>query len=185
MTQLTIGTFTITETGLTVNGNPTYEEWQAFGETLRFLERTIQFTIGDWLNYGEKRWGEKYAQAVEETAYSAGTLRNFASVAATFDLSSRDDKLKFAHYSSVMALRNPDGSPNRPAQKELLTRAVSEGLSARTLYKIAHGEDRERLYLIKNEAPTVGVVNDIPVLIVRLPDAPELNYRVSVWIEEE
>ena len=36
----------------------------------------MHFWIGDWLNYGERKWGEKYKEALEKTGYDYQTLRN-------------------------------------------------------------------------------------------------------------
>ncbi len=45
----------------------TFEEWIQIGETLRTIKRSLLWWIGDWLNFGERKWGEMYAQALETT----------------------------------------------------------------------------------------------------------------------
>jgi len=42
--------------------------WEAYGKGLRRAEAAIHWIIGDWLNYGERAYGEMYAQALEATA---------------------------------------------------------------------------------------------------------------------
>ena len=48
---------------------------------------------GDWLNYGERRYGEMYAQAVGDTGYENKTLQNAKYVAGVYELSLRSDNL--------------------------------------------------------------------------------------------
>ena len=60
--------------------------------------------VGDWLNYGERRYGEMYAQAVDATGYENKTLRNAKWVASIYELSLRRDNLTFGHHSIVAAL---------------------------------------------------------------------------------
>lgn len=118
------GHFTITSVGLRISGNPNFDDWCEFTEKLQILEGATQWSIGDSLNYGESRWGEKYAQAVEEGPLKHGTLRNYAWVAARIDLSLRSDKLTFAHHQEIAT----DDYTNEQ-RKELIAIAVCNKLS--------------------------------------------------------
>jgi hypothetical protein len=102
--------FEITPLGLRVHGHPTLQQWIAFGRKLRGIRSALQWTIGDWLNYGESRhdWGEKYAQALDETEFDYGYLRNMASIAGKFQASRRHDKLSWSHHQAVAALPEPE-----------------------------------------------------------------------------
>ncbi len=102
--------FEIAPLGLRVHGRPTLKQWIEFGRKLWGIRRALQWTIGDWLNYGESRtdWGEKYAQALDEMDFDYGYLRNMASVAQKFDLSRRRDKLSWSHHQAVAALPAPE-----------------------------------------------------------------------------
>ncbi|KKL48072.1 hypothetical protein LCGC14_2329150 [marine sediment metagenome] len=93
---------------------------------MQFLAKTIQFALGDWLNYGSAKYGEKYAQAIEETPYTYGTLRNYAYVAGKIELSRRNDRLSFAHHSEVAKL-------DAAQQDAWLDLAVDENLTTRQL----------------------------------------------------
>jgi hypothetical protein len=88
--------------------------------------RVSNWWVGDWLQYGAARWGEKYVEASRITGFDAKTLRNIAYVAARFDLSRRRDKLTWTHHAEVAALDVPD-------QDLWLDRALKERLSARDL----------------------------------------------------
>jgi hypothetical protein len=53
---------------------------------------------------GERKYGEKYSQAVEENVGSYGSLRNAVYVSERFDLSRRRDNLSWSHHAEVAAL---------------------------------------------------------------------------------
>ena len=100
--------FKISRTGLIITGNPTFTEWQNYGNVLRYVEGSIHWALGDWLNYGEQTYGEMYSQALEITDYTKGTLRNSKWVASVFDLSCRHDNLPFSYHQEVATLMKDD-----------------------------------------------------------------------------
>ena len=51
------------KTGLTITVALTFEEYEALSQSLVMMEIGVQWWKGDQLNYGEKQYGEKYAQA--------------------------------------------------------------------------------------------------------------------------
>lgn len=134
--------FKMTTKGLQITGNPTFEEWDAVGKTLDFLKGAIQFAYGDWLRYGEKRWGEKYAQAVEETGKDAGTLRDYVWVSSAVDLSLRKDNLSFDHHKAVAPMRKEDGSPDIEKQRHYLELAVEKELPVSKLRGVIKEDKR-------------------------------------------
>lgn len=72
---------------------------------LEFNERVLPWIIGDALNFGEHEYGEKYSQALDETRYSVGTLRNFAWVAGQWKPEDRDPAKVFSLYKAATPLR--------------------------------------------------------------------------------
>ena len=62
----------------------TFEEWDFDGGCLSLAVSSVHFWIGDWLNYGFGRFqkNDKYCQAIDETRFQYGTLRNDSWVAA-------------------------------------------------------------------------------------------------------
>jgi hypothetical protein len=60
--------------------------------------------VGDWVRYGNARWGEKYTEAARVTGLDAKTLRNIAYVASRFHLSRRRDNLSWTHHAELAAL---------------------------------------------------------------------------------
>ena len=113
-------------TSLTLREGLSYERWQEIGETLQNMAGALPFWVGDWLNYGERTYGETYAQAVEATGMKTQTLLNYASVASRVQLPARVDSLSWSHHREVAALEPPE-------QVALLERAVAENLSTREL----------------------------------------------------
>jgi hypothetical protein len=96
--------FTIRETGIEFQGELTREEWNDLGCRIARVAKSIGFIVGDWINYGEKRWGEMYADAIQRTGLDYQTLRDYAYTARRVELSLRNDKLDFSHHRAVAKL---------------------------------------------------------------------------------
>jgi N6-adenosine-specific RNA methylase IME4 len=91
----------LTSTGLILRNGLPYEQWEAIGIALQRLEQSIQFALGDWLNYGDVTYGEKYAQAIEQTEYSYSALTEYAWVSKHVQICSREQNLTFSHHKAV------------------------------------------------------------------------------------
>lgn len=109
----------VAERGLTLPEGMSFDEWTAVGATLGRITRSLTFWIGDWLRYGERVYGEKYAQAMEVTGYDYGTLANAAYVAGQVEFSRRRENLSFGHHQAVAALA--------PAQQDYWLAAAAPG----------------------------------------------------------
>ncbi len=88
-------------TGWIAPSTLSFEDWEAIGPMLHAMEGAVHWWIGDWLNHGERKWGEKYAQAMDETEFKYGTLRDDAWVAGRVKLSDRSDNLSWYHHRIV------------------------------------------------------------------------------------
>ena len=119
--------FTLSETGIEFHADLTKHEWIELGEKLARVGKSIGFIIGDWINYGEKQWGQMYAEAIEKTGFDYGTLRVYAHVARRVELLLRNNNLDFIHHSVIAKLKSPDD------QKKWLDAAEKHKLSARRL----------------------------------------------------
>ena len=109
-------------TGLELPDNLTFEEWEQAGRSLLQISKSWQWWVGDWINYGEKHYGEKYAQAIEVTGSEEKTLRNAVYVAGQIELSRRRDNLSWSHHAEVASLPPAE-------QDEWLDRAEEESLT--------------------------------------------------------
>jgi hypothetical protein len=101
-------------------------EWVRQGHCLGLVARASGWWIGDWIRYGNARYGEKYGAAARITGYDVQTLMNMAYVASKFEVSRRREKLSFSHHAELAALPADD-------QERWLGRAEHEGLSLRRL----------------------------------------------------
>ena len=118
--------FTIQKNGIVFHGELTKEEWHDLGNKLAYVAKSIGFIIGDWINYGEKLWGEMYVEAIQQTKLDYQTLRDFAYIARRVELSLRNDKLDFNHHRVVAKLEPED-------QQQWLAVAQKNDLSVRRL----------------------------------------------------
>lgn len=115
------------EDGYDLPANLPLERWLEVGETLQQMERSIQWWLGDWWNYGVRQYGEMAAQASKDhvkdiTGYAYHTVLNAATVAKAFDPSRRRENLSWSHHEAVKAL------PSHEAES-LLDRAEADGLN--------------------------------------------------------
>ena len=116
----------VTATSLVLPENLSLEQWLAVGEQLKISERSLMWWIGDWLYFGERKYGEMYSQAFEATGLSEETCRKAWQVAKRFENGRRLPNLTWGHHLEVAFLPVDQ-------QDELLCRAVREGLSTREL----------------------------------------------------
>lgn len=101
-------------------------EWVQAGQRLGTMTRCSQWWLGDWVRYGTSRWGEKYKDASRITGYDVQSLRNFAYVAGSIEVSRRRDNLAWSHHAEVSALE--------PAEQDSwLDLAASERMSVADL----------------------------------------------------
>lgn len=98
---------TFAQTALSIRADLAFEDWQQLGGALRTIEGAVHWWLGDWLNYGERKYGEKYTQAVETTGFKIQTLMNDKFVAEHIEFSRRRENLTFGHHQEVASLQ-PD-----------------------------------------------------------------------------
>jgi hypothetical protein len=129
----------ITATGLKINGRLSYEEWFELGKNLQGIHRSVLFWLGDWLSWGEAKWGEKYAQAVERTGYAAQTLANAQWVAKKIEFSRRIRELSWSHHQEISYL------DDKAEQDRFMREAVESRLTVSEL--------RQQIRLFRNPPP--------------------------------
>lgn len=118
--------FRLTKTRLKPIGKPTFKQWEECGKFIKKAEQSIQFWVGDWINYGEKSYGNKYTKALETTDYEQATLHNTSYVARKVEPSLRSEDLTFSHHKEVAPLKPKE-------QKEFLDKAEKDKLSVSEL----------------------------------------------------
>lgn len=103
-----------------------FEVWAQFGPFFGRVHRSAKWWLGDWLNFGEGAFGERYAQAADTTGLSIGYLQNIAWVARSVAPSRRRDGVAFSLHSEVASLPPP-------LQTQWLDEAIEAGWSQRDL----------------------------------------------------
>ena len=94
----------ITQVGLKIKRQPTWEEYETAVKTWTTVHRLSAWTISDLYNFGEKKWGETYAQAMDDTGLSYGYLSVITSVAKKIPRKRRNPNLSFSHHTAVASL---------------------------------------------------------------------------------
>lgn len=119
----------VSKVGLKLNENMSFEEWQGIGLQLQLMHGSVGWWIGDWLNFGEKHYGETYAQAIDDTGLDYGTLANYKWVAKEIESSHRCENLSFSSHIELASL------PQEKRQ-EIIDKANDEHLSRRDIAEL-------------------------------------------------
>jgi hypothetical protein len=96
--------FTITAVAWIVEGDLDLAEWSRQGQRLSVMNRCSPWWLGDWIRYGDAKFGEKYSRAAKITRYDAQTLMNMVYVASHFEISRRRENLSWSHHETVASL---------------------------------------------------------------------------------
>lgn len=119
----------LTENGLELPTDLTYEEWLGVMGKLFTLEKVTWWAIGDALAFGETAYGEKYAQAMalsQASGINVDTLRKAQWVAERVPVVLRRTSLSWSHHQTVAAL-------DPAAQEALLAKAEEHEMSVSAL----------------------------------------------------
>lgn len=76
-------------------------QWAEVGRRIGSVGRNIQWLLGDWIAYGNERFGERYARAAKITGYDTQTLMNMVYVATHFPASRRRENLSWSHHETL------------------------------------------------------------------------------------
>jgi hypothetical protein len=103
-----------------------FEQWVRDGQRLGMIGRGVGWWIGDWLRFGNARYGEKYVRASKITRYDIQTLMNMVYVASNIEPACRRENLSWSHHAELASL-------SRAEQDSWLDRAEACRLSVRDL----------------------------------------------------
>jgi hypothetical protein len=116
-----------TPTGMELASDLSFDEWQALGESFGVALQTAAWCVGDWMLYGERKWGrqlllngeefdsdkpsrlpaEAFDAAVRSTGLDRQTLSQYASVCRKIPKEERRINLSFAHHRILAPLPSP------------------------------------------------------------------------------
>ncbi len=121
------GPFMLTKTGVVIcdgrrEKDVTFEEWSLATEWVQRVNSSVSFWLGDLLEFGERKFGDKYTAAIEATGLAEQTLTNAAYVARHVPIERRRQNVPFSHHAEVASL-----PPEK--QEEWLEKAESNGLT--------------------------------------------------------
>jgi hypothetical protein len=97
-----------TATGVSFDPLLPFEAWSAMGARIARHSSATTWWLGDWLVYGQMKYGRRYKEAIAATGLDYQTLRNYAMVARRFEQSRRRDDLSFQHHAELCALSDAD-----------------------------------------------------------------------------
>lgn len=119
--------------GLRFNDVVPIGAWEEIGALLKRIEGGVMWWLGDWLNYGEREYGEKYAQAMDASDYSYQTLNGARWVAENVEFTRRRKELSWSHHREVASLEPKE-------QDKWLQKAIDNGWTRKELRDAIHGE---------------------------------------------
>lgn len=151
--------------------NLTFNEWLAIGGRLLGINAASSWWIGDWLSYGEWRYGTKYRTAVARLEMSYDRLRDYAYVAANVAPKNRRPELTFSHHRLVASLE-PD------KQRHWLAAAVDSKWTKRQFADALSVGSVESARAHKPVGRINGRPERCPVLRLR-PDSA----RIALWTD--
>lgn len=108
----------LSATGLRFTRDLTFDEWQEYGRRLQRVHGSILWWLGDWLRYGDRRYGEMYTQALDETEYAYQTLKQAAYMADRFEEKFRRLNLSWSHHQEVASLEPEEADALLDAAEE-------------------------------------------------------------------
>lgn len=167
--------------GLAIPEGLPVEHWQTLMLALPKLNDTVKWALGDALNYGEARFGNKYTAAMDATGISVERLRNYAWIARKVELSLRNDKLSWSHHMEVADLPPAE-------QKEWLAYAVEKKLSTRELRSAIDAAEEEEKALAETKARRIAQPArvEMPEVEPELPEVePELDFAPPLGKKSE
>lgn len=125
----------ISATGWRARGELALSDWTEQGRRFGTIGRAAGWWIGDWLQYGNAKFGERYSRASRITGYDVQTLMNMVYVSSRVEISQRRENLSWSHHAEVAALSPED-------RDRWLTVAETERLSVRCLREEIRRERR-------------------------------------------
>lgn len=146
---ITIGCYTLTETGLEVRGKPTYDEHLGVGDFIRGVVKFSGFWLADWLCYGDTRedWKHQLDQVVDAGLLTEASARQYRYVGKKTK-GNRVAGVDFGHHAEVASLDPAE-------QKQFLEKSKDEGWTQRELRQEIRAH--KRTAIISGQAALEGM----------------------------
>jgi len=142
MNELDTLGITTDDRGMILPDKLSFDDYEKVGKSLAglagFTHLRLPWLVGDWMNYGEAKFGEKCAQAVEFTGMSWGTLSNWSYTARNVPRPVRNPNLGISHHHEVAPIKDPS------RQQELLGMAEELGWTKHKLREAVKGPTEQK-----------------------------------------
>jgi hypothetical protein len=126
---------------LALDPDTSFDDWCATGAVLGELHKASPWWIGDWLNFGEFAFGERYAQGAEALGLHPQTLMNYAHTARRVPPHNRVEGLSFRAHSAVASLPPAKQRPLLAIAKE---QELASGDVRRVARMVSEGQELPR-----------------------------------------
>jgi hypothetical protein len=94
----------VTSLGLQIPDALDIDTWEQVGRKISAIANCAAWCLGDWLVYGQYKYGERYRTVAAAVNLDFQTLRNYAWVARRYELDRRRERLSFQHHAEVAAV---------------------------------------------------------------------------------
>lgn len=169
-----LGALGFTKCGYVAPADITYVEWTEAGEIIKQIDRFKNFAIGDWILTGEQKFGEMYAQAMDD--YEWGTydkLTKLVWVARNVPHVNRRVELTWTHHHHVAKLLYQE-------QSQWLQKAIDNRLSSDELRDTIREQWEGERIVVVPPLPTPVAVADITYRATNTKDALTMQECLEV-----
>jgi hypothetical protein len=126
-----------TRTGACFHPLLPYTAWQELGAKLGTYSNATSWWLGDWLAFGQLKYGRRYKDAIAATGLDYQTLRNYTVVCRRFEHPRRRADVSFQHHAEVCAMTDEEqdrwlerAAAGRWSRNELRRRLRAELISS-------------------------------------------------------
>jgi hypothetical protein len=98
------GAVLVTPVGLRMTSELSLDRWISAGRRIAEVASSSSWCLGDWVNYGETRYADRYRDVVEAVGLDYQTIRNYAWVARKIEIRRRRPALSFQHHAEVASM---------------------------------------------------------------------------------
>jgi hypothetical protein len=153
----------VTATSLALSDpSMTFDRYDALGVFLGRMKRWTSWALGDWLNFGEGVYGDRFAQAAANTRLSEPTLLHYQFVCREVPESRRQASVAFGAHALVARMEPRE-------QNKWLKEAARKGWGERELrdaIKAKRTEMRPQMF-DDDEAQDVSPLAEVGLAILR------------------
>ncbi|HEY3607055.1 MAG TPA: LmbU family transcriptional regulator [Pseudonocardiaceae bacterium] len=94
----------VTNLGLHIPDALDIDTWEQVGRKISVIANCAAWCLGDWLVYGQYKYGDRYRSVAAAVNLDSQTLRNYAWVARRYELECRRETLSFQHHAEAAAV---------------------------------------------------------------------------------